>query len=99
MKARNTDLDCDQCQARCPELLDGNLDVWRLLQAGITQMRVSAMGGTIGFDYVALKLLADTIGIDVSPGLWTKVRAVENVIRSIEAKRAKEQSHSSVRRK
>lgn len=57
-----------------------------MLQAGITQLRVSGMGGTIGFDYVALKILADTMGVDISQSLWAKVRAVENVIRKIEAK-------------
>ena len=44
------------------------------------------MGGTIGFDYVALKILADSMCIDTSEGIWKKVRAVENVIRKIEAK-------------
>ena len=44
------------------------------------------MGGTIGFDYVALKILAESMCIDTSEAIWKKVRAVENVIRKIEAK-------------
>jgi len=47
------------------------------------------MGGTIGFDYVALKMLADSMHIDISEAIWKKVRAVENVIRRIEAKERK----------
>ena len=58
--------------------------------AGVTQVRVAGMGGTIGFDYVALKILADSMGIEISQCMWSKVRAVENVIRKIENKAHKE---------
>ncbi len=50
------------------------------------------MGGTVGFDYVALKILADAMCIDSTQALWGKVRAVEGVIRRLEAKEMKEQS-------
>ena len=66
-----------------------NIDAWRLLQAGITQIRVAGMGGTIGFDYPALKLLADSMFIDTPEALWRKVRAVEVVIRKIESQERK----------
>ena len=48
------------------------------------------MGGTIGFDYVALKILADSMAIEMPEAMWRKVRAVENVIRQIEAKAMKD---------
>ena len=67
-----------------------NADAWELLQAGATQLRMSGMGGPVGFDYNALAMLAETLGIDITPGLWRKVRAVETVIRTISAKAMKE---------
>ncbi|WP_462407464.1 DUF1799 domain-containing protein [Bilophila wadsworthia] len=67
-----------------------NAEAWELLQAGATQLRMSGMGGPVGFDYNALAMLAETLGIDMTPGLWRKVRAVETVIRTLAAKRADE---------
>lgn len=67
-----------------------NAAAWELLQAGATQLRMSGMGGPVGFDYNALAMLAETLGIDMTPGLWRKVRAVETVIRTISAKAMKE---------
>lgn len=67
-----------------------NAEAWELLQAGATQLRMSGMGGLVGFDYNALAMLAETLGIDMTPGLWRKVRAVETVIRTLAAKRADE---------
>ena len=67
-----------------------NADAWELLQAGATQLRMSGMGGPVGFYYNALAMLAETLGIDMTPGLWRKVRAVETVIRTISAKAMKE---------
>ena len=64
--------------------MDGNIEVWQVLQAGCTQLRVGGFGGTIGFDYNALKLLADSMAIDTPQAFWVKVHAVENVIRKIE---------------
>lgn len=62
--------------------------------AGATQIR-TGFGGTIGFDYVALKTLADDFGFETSPAFWRKVRAVENVIRKNEAKAAKRRPATS----
>lgn len=69
--------------------MPGNFDAWRLMQAGVTQVRVAGMGGTIGYDYVALKILADSMGIEMPEAMWRKVRAIENVVRKIEAKQRK----------
>ena len=72
-----------------------NADAWELLQAGATQLRMSGMGGPVGFDYNALEMLAETLGIDMSPGLWRKVRAVETVIRTIAAKQNEKPQQAS----
>lgn len=66
----------------------GNTEAWELLQAGATQLRMSGMGGPVGFDYTALALVADSLGVDLTPGLWKKVRAVETVIRIAAEKHA-----------
>ncbi len=49
---------------------------------------MSGMGGPVGFDYNALALVADSLGVDLTPGLWKKVRAVETVIRANAEKHA-----------
>ena len=36
-----------------------NAEAWELLQAGATQLRMSGMGGPVGFDYNALALVAE----------------------------------------
>ena len=65
-----------------------NAAAWELLQAGATQLRMSGMGGPVGFDYNALALVAEAFGIDLTPGMWRKVQAVETVIRRNAAKQA-----------
>lgn len=67
-----------------------NAEAWELLQAAATQLRMSGMGGPIGFDYIALALVAEAFGIDLTPGMWRKVQAVEAVILRNAAKRAEE---------
>ena len=49
-----------------------NAAAWELLQAGATQLRMSGMGGPVGFDYNALALVAEAFGIDLTPGMWRK---------------------------
>ena len=67
-----------------------NAEAWELLQAAATQLRLSGMGGPVGFDYNALALVAEAFGIELTPGMWRKVRAVETVIRANAAKHAEE---------
>ena len=62
--------------------------------AGATQIR-TGVGGTIGFDYVALKTLAEDFGVETSPAFWRKVRAVANVIRKTEARAASRRTTTS----
>ena len=38
-----------------------NAAAWELLQAGATQLRMSGMGGPVGFDYSALALVAGKV--------------------------------------
>lgn len=67
-----------------------NAAAWELLQACATQLRMSGMGSPVGFDYNALALVAEAFGIELTPGMWRKVQAVEAVIRRNAAKRAEE---------
>ena len=63
------DLDCEECEGRCPDLMPDNAAAWELLQAGATQLRMSGMGGPVGFDYNALALVAESFGIELTPGM------------------------------
>ena len=60
--------------------MPGNAEAWELLVLGGTQTRTGGLGGFAGFDYLALARLADDMGIDTSPALWRKVRAVEGAV-------------------
>ena len=71
-----------------------NAAAWELLQAGATQLRMSGMG-PVGFDYSALALVAEAFGIDLTPGMWRKVQAVETVIRRNAAKQAEKTQQAS----
>lgn len=94
--ARNRDdLDCEECEGRCPDLMPENAAAWELLQAGATQLRMSGMGGPVGFDYNALALVAEAFGIELTPGMWRKVQAVETVIRRNAAKQAEKTQQAS----
>ena len=72
-----------------------NVEAWELLQAGATQLRMAGMGGPVGFDYNALALVAEAFGIDLKPGMWRKVQAVETVIRRNAAKQAEKTQQAS----
>ena len=72
-----------------------NAEAWELLQAGATQLRIGGMGTPVGFDYNALALLAETFGIELTPGMWRKVQAVETVIRRNAAKQTEKTQQAS----
>jgi hypothetical protein len=63
-----------------------NMDAWNLWQASITQWRVSGMG-VVGLDYVALKIVADTMGIELIPILLRKIQVLERVELNGQSKR------------
>jgi hypothetical protein len=73
--------------------MPGNAEAWEMLTLGGTQARIG-MGGFAGYDYLALARLADDMGIDTSPALWRKVRAVEGEV----FKLAKEEKNGVPRR-
>ena len=52
-------------------------------------------GRPCGFDYSALALVAEAFGIDLTPGMWRKVQAVETVIRRNAAKQAEKTQQAS----
>lgn len=85
-------MDCMSCEGRCPDMMDGNREAVELLQAGASQIRTGGMGGFVGYDWVALRSLAEDYGFSTSPALWKKIRAVEAVIARNEARKIKERS-------
>lgn len=46
---------------------------------GQTQMRTGGFG-VMGFDYLALRMVAQTLGIPIRPATLRKIQAVEQVI-------------------
>lgn len=68
--------------------MPGNADAFELLQFGSTQLRVGGMGSVVGFDYNALALVADSLGVELTQAIWRKVRAVEVTMRKNETKGA-----------
>ena len=75
--------------------MPGNAAAWELLQAGATQLRLSGLGGPGGVDYHALALVAEAFGIELTPGMWRKVQAVETVIRHNAANQAEKTQQAS----
>ena len=73
--------------------MPGNAEAWELLTLGGTQARIG-MGGFAGYDYLALARLADDMGIETSPALWRKVRAVEGSVFGL----MKEEKNGAARR-
>ena len=75
----NNPIDCGQCEGRCPDLMPENRAAFGILMAGRSQMRVG-FGGFYGFDYLALRMVAQTLGISIRPATLRKIQAVEQVI-------------------
>lgn len=59
-----------------PELMPENNDAWELWLNIHTQWRAGP-AGAIGLDYPAVYQEASLMGIDLSPGLRAKIRALE----------------------
>lgn len=70
------ELDCRTCEWACPELLPSNLDIWELWGVCNTQWRVG-MAGPVGLDIPAARELAEVLGLDFSPAMLLRVRALE----------------------
>lgn len=72
----NNPIDCGECEGRCPDLALGNRRAFQILMAGRTQIR-AGFGGFLGFDYLALRFVAETHGIDIDLATLRKIQAVE----------------------
>ena len=71
--------DCDDCEGQCPELMPENREVFHIILGGYTQMRAGGMG-IIGFDYLALRYVAQLRGYTMGAGDLRKIQAVEKLI-------------------
>ena len=71
--------DCRECEGRCPGLVASNKEAWSLLTWGQTQMRAGGFG-VLGFDYIALRMVANILGLSIKPATLRKIQAVEQVI-------------------
>jgi hypothetical protein len=67
---------CRTCEARCPEIMPENREVWQLWIYVNTQWRVSN-GGIVGLDYTAVFAIAEVYGIELTPALCRKIKALE----------------------
>ncbi len=67
---------CRTCEARCPEIMLENREIWQLWIYVNTQWRVSN-GGIVGLDYTAVFAIAEVYGIELTPALCRKIKALE----------------------
>lgn len=44
------------------------------------QLRTSSMGGVVGLDYAAIKLVADSLGIRTDRFFWEKIHLLERIL-------------------
>jgi hypothetical protein len=69
---------CDSCEwGTPPEIEEANLETWELWQEVKTQWRAGG-AGIIGLDYKAVYQEADRLEIDLSPGTFSKIKALES---------------------
>lgn len=53
-----------------------NLEAWQLWLAANTQWRIG-FGRTIGLDYTAVFAVAEVYGLEMTPALFRKIKALE----------------------
>lgn len=70
-------MECEGCEGRCPDLMPENDLALELVLASQTQLRTT-MGGVIGLDYNAVWRVADVLGVEMTPEILRKLRAVES---------------------
>lgn len=59
--------------------MPNNRDIWLLWANVNTQWRIAGMEGTpIGLDYNAVKIVAETLDIELTPANLHKLQALEN---------------------
>jgi len=69
--------DCDSCSFRPPDPIPENADTWELWHSAVTQWRASAFS-LIGLDYNAVYLIAETVGIQITPSILKKLQFLEH---------------------
>ncbi|MBU1040143.1 MAG: DUF1799 domain-containing protein [Proteobacteria bacterium] len=60
-----------------PKLAQGNKPAWKLWTSCSTQWRVG-MGGAVGLDYLAVEMVAKTLGIRMDRPMLEKLQALEH---------------------
>lgn len=68
--------DCQDCEARCPEILPENEEAWILWCRANTQWRTS-FSGLVGLDYTALEIIARTTGVSLTTDILEKIQILE----------------------
>jgi hypothetical protein len=65
------------CEWRPIDLAPHDLPVWQVWCLASTQWR-SGPSGILGLDYPAVRLVAETLGYDWTPGLLLELQALED---------------------
>jgi hypothetical protein len=78
VKAKRNE-NCLQCDYNSPALLEQNQTAFHLWQLCNTQFR-QGVNGLTGLDYMAVKQISKIYDIELSPGVMTKIRALESEI-------------------
>lgn len=82
-----TDDDCQTCEYRMPELMPVNIKAYTIWSKCYTQLKYAAFGSGMGavvsiptgLDYNAVKLVADLLDIELSPGDFLKIQVLEKM--------------------
>jgi hypothetical protein len=56
--------------------MPGSIEAWSLWLAVQTQWRAT-FGGLLGLDYPAMFQMAEFMGVEMSPGVFAKIKALE----------------------
>ena len=70
---------CAGCAHDPPVLMDENQEAWMLWRHVQTQLRTS-FAGVVGVDYVAVRQVAEVLGIDLDLAMLHKVQTLEGVM-------------------
>lgn len=72
------DTDCQTCEYKQPQIMEENRQAWRLWNAVKTQWR-TGVGGIVGLDYTALKMVAKMLDIKMNPCMLIKISELERI--------------------
>jgi hypothetical protein len=67
---------CEGCDLQRPDILAENVDAWDLWENVQSQWRASGFG-LIGLDYLAVRMVAELIGIKMDEGILQKLQLLE----------------------